>query len=426
MSVNTIKKFKRHRSSSVNGIHVTAGGTKSAMDVGIWSAVGVDSVSGSTDSPVIAYYDSKNRCLMIATAKTRSQHPENSNNNDLGNGTTISAPTGGTTPGEGNAWNRQEVTGSSALRLGQYVSMVVDGGNNLHIAAYGTAGGNKLYYIYGARNGVYIIDLAQTVALVCDAYKAMKEIVDNGGKVLFVGTKQQIAEVVTQEALRSGSFYMTNRWLGGTLTNFKTIQGRIRYLKDLERREEEGEFELLPKVEAAQLRKEKEKLSKNLEGIKEMRKVPNALFVVDPSVEYNAVHEAKKLGIPVFAIIDTNSDPDMVDYPIPANDDAIRSVSLILAVIADAIVESKGGLPVVAYTKDDAPEATMKDVIKQTDKENAEKLARIRAERAARQEAFEKEQAAKAAFREKRAAAKEAAAKEEAVTEEVKAEEEAK
>lgn len=254
-------------------------------------------------------------------------------------------------------------------------------------------------YIYCARNGVYIIDLAQTVALVCDAYKAMKEIVDNGGKVLFVGTKQQIAEVVTQEALRSGSFYMTNRWLGGTLTNFKTIQGRIRYLKDLERREEEGEFELLPKVEAAQLRKEKEKLSSNLEGIKEMRKIPNALFVVDPNAEKNAVAEAKRLGIPVFGIVDTNSDPDMCDYVIPANDDAIRSVSLIMAVIADAIVESKGGAPVVAYTKDEGEEVTMKEVIKQTEKENAEKLAKIRAERAARQEAFEKEQAERAAKR---------------------------
>ena len=254
-------------------------------------------------------------------------------------------------------------------------------------------------YIYCSRNGVYIIDLAKTVALTCDAYKAMKAIVDNGGKVLFVGTKQQIAEVVTQEALRSGSFYITNRWLGGTLTNFKTIQGRIRYLKDLERREEEGEFELLPKVEAAQLRKEKEKLSKNLEGIKEMRKIPNALFVVDPNCEHNAVAEAKKLGIPVFGIVDTNSNPDLCDYVIPANDDAVRSVSLVLAVIADAIVESKGGQPVVAYTVDDGKDITMKDVIKQTEKENAEKLAKIRAERAARQEAYEKEQAERAAAR---------------------------
>ncbi len=244
-------------------------------------------------------------------------------------------------------------------------------------------------YIYGARNGVYIIDLAKTVDLVTTAYKALKEIVDNGGKVLFVGTKKQCQEAVEAEALRSGSFYITNRWLGGTLTNFKTIQGRIRFLKELERREEEGELDLLPKTEAAALRKEKEKLAKNLTGIKEMRKVPNAIFVIDPRIEHNAVAEARKLGIPVFGIIDTNSDPDEVDYVIPANDDAIRSVSLILAVMADAIVESKGGVPVVAYIKDEGESVTMKDVIKATDRENAEKLARIRAERAARQAAYE-------------------------------------
>ena len=254
-------------------------------------------------------------------------------------------------------------------------------------------------YIYGARNGVYIIDLQQTVDLIGVAYKALKEIVDNGGKVLFVGTKKQCQEAVQAEALRSGSFYITNRWLGGTLTNFKTIQSRIRFLKELERREEEGELDLLPKQEAAQLRKEKEKLAKNLDGIKEMRKVPNAIFVIDPRVEHNAVAEARKLNIPVFGIVDTNSNPDVVDYVIPANDDAIRSVSLILAVIADAVVESKGGVPVVAYVKDEGEGITMKDVIKQTEKENAEKLAKIRAERQARQEAWEKEQAEREAKR---------------------------
>lgn len=254
-------------------------------------------------------------------------------------------------------------------------------------------------YIYGARNGVYIIDLAKTVALIDESYKALKAIVDNGGKVLFVGTKKQCQEAVQAEALRSGSFYITNRWLGGTLTNFKTIQGRLRYLNELKRRDEEGELDLLPKKEAAELRKQKEKLSKNLDGIKEMRKVPNAIFVIDPRVEHNAVAEARRLNIPVFGIVDTNSDPDMVDFPIPANDDAIRSVSLILAVMADAIVESKGGVPVVAYSKDEGEEVTMKEVIKQTDRENAEKLARIRAERQARQEAYEKEQAAREAER---------------------------
>jgi len=256
-------------------------------------------------------------------------------------------------------------------------------------------------YIYGARNGVYIIDLQKTCECIDAAYKALKEIVDNNGKVLFVGTKKQCKDAIQAEALRSGSFYITNRWLGGTLTNFKTIQGRIRFLKELERREEEGELDLLPKKEAAELRKEKEKLSKNLEGIKEMRKIPNAVFVIDPRIEHNAVAEARKLGIPVFAIVDTNSDPDVVDYVIPANDDAIRSVALILAVMADAVVESKGGVPVVAYTKDEGDAITMKEVIKQTDRENAEKLAKIRAERQARQEAYDREQAARRAEQEK-------------------------
>lgn len=255
-------------------------------------------------------------------------------------------------------------------------------------------------YIYGARNSVHIIDLAQTVTAIEVAYKALKEIVDNGGKVLFVGTKKQCQEAVEAEALRSGSFYITNRWLGGTLTNFKTIRTRIRFLKELERREEEGELDLLPKTEAAALRKEKEKLTKNLSGIKEMVKVPNAIFVIDPRIEHNAIAEARRLHIPVFGIIDTNCDPDMVDYVIPANDDAIRSVALILAVMADAVVESKGGVPVVAYVKDEGESVTMKDVINQTDKENREKLAKIRAERQARQEAYEREHAARQAARE--------------------------
>ncbi len=231
-------------------------------------------------------------------------------------------------------------------------------------------------YIYGARNGVYIIDLQKTAALIDVAYKALKEIVDKGGKVLFVGTKKQCQDAVREEALRSGSFYITSRWLGGTLTNFKTIQTRIRYLKTLEKMEEEGQFDLLPKKEVAVLRKEKEKLTRNLEGIKEMRKIPNAIFVIDPRIEQNAVSEARKLGIPVFGIIHTNCDPDEVDYAIPANDDAIRSVRLILAVMADAVVESKGGQTIIAYTKDEGDsEVTMTDAIQAADKADAEKKA---------------------------------------------------
>lgn len=259
-------------------------------------------------------------------------------------------------------------------------------------------------YIYGARNGVYIIDLAKTVDLISKAYFAMKEIVANGGKVLFVGTKPQCKEAIEAEALRSGSFYMSNRWLGGTLTNFKTIQGRIRFLKELERKEEDGELNLLPKTEAALLRKEKEKLLFNLNGIKEMRKVPNAIFVIDPMAEHNAVNEARKLNIPIFGIVDTNSDPDLVDFPIPANDDAVKSTSLILALIADAIVEAKGGLPVTAFIKDEGEDVTMKEVIKQTDKENQQKLERIRAERAARQAQYQRELELRAASEDKAAA----------------------
>ena len=264
-------------------------------------------------------------------------------------------------------------------------------------------------YIYQSRNGVYIIDLAKTADCISKAYVALKEIVDNGGKVLFVGTKKQCQEAVKAEALRSGSFFITNRWLGGTLTNFRTIQSRIRYLRELERRDEEGELDLLSKKEAAGLRKEKDKLQKNLEGIKEMRRAPQALFVVDPHAEHIAILEAHKLHIPVFGIVDTNANPEEIDFPIPANDDAIRSVSLILAVMADAIVESKGGLPVVAYTKDEGEEVTMKDAIRLADKENAEKLARIRAERKARQERYEKEQAERAKARAARQAAAQAA-----------------
>ncbi|MCH4202366.1 MAG: 30S ribosomal protein S2, partial [Bacilli bacterium] len=173
-------------------------------------------------------------------------------------------------------------------------------------------------YIYGSRSGVHILDLTQTVTKIEEAYAALKEIVLAGGKVLFVGTRKQYQDAVREEALRSGSFYITARWLGGTLTNFRTIQSRVRYLRDLEKQEEDGTLDLLPKKEAAGLRKEKEKLTKNLEGIKEMRKVPNAIFVIDPKVEHNAVNEARKLNIPVFAIVDTNADPDEVDYVIPA------------------------------------------------------------------------------------------------------------
>ena len=244
-------------------------------------------------------------------------------------------------------------------------------------------------YIYAPRNGIYIIDLQKTVTCVIDAYNALKEITEKGGKALFVGTKKQIKDVIIEEATRSGSFYVTQRWLGGTLTNFKTIQKRI---KDIEKMEEDGVFANLPKKEVLQIRKEHERLEKFFGGIKEMRKLPNAIFVIDPRVEHNAVAEAKKLNIPVFGIVDTNSDPDVVDYVIPANDDAVRSVKLITAVMADAICEAKGAPLEVAYTKDEGEEVSMSDVIKSSDKQaearRQAKLQREREERAATQARF--------------------------------------
>ena len=223
-------------------------------------------------------------------------------------------------------------------------------------------------YIYTARNGIYIIDLQKTANEIENAYQVLNGIVANGGKVLFVGTKKQAQEAVKEEATRCGHFYVDQRWLGGTLTNFKTIRRRIKRLKDLYKMEEDGTFNLLPKKEVAQLKHEREKLEKNLGGIKEMTKVPDALFIVDPRKEHNAILEARKLNIPVFGIVDTNSDPDVCDYVIPANDDAVRSVKLITAVMADAICEAKGAPLEVAYTKDEGEEVSMSDVIKSSDK----------------------------------------------------------
>ena len=226
-------------------------------------------------------------------------------------------------------------------------------------------------FIYTSDRGIYIVDLKKTVTKIEEAYNKLKEIITNKGTVLFVGTKKQIQSVIKEEALRSGSFYINTRWLGGTLTNFRTILGRIRYLKDLEQQEANGTLDLLAKKEANGLRKIKDKLLKNLEGIKEIRGLPKAVFVVDPTIDHNAVAEARKLNIPVFAITDTNCDPDLVDYPIPGNDDAIGSVRLIVQTIADAIVEAKGGVTVVAYTKDDefiAKIAALKEATKPQDR----------------------------------------------------------
>lgn len=198
-------------------------------------------------------------------------------------------------------------------------------------------------YIYTSRNGVHIIDLVQTAQLMEDAYTYMRTAAEQGKKVLFIGTKRQAAGIVAQEAARCGSYYINQRWLGGMLTNWTTIKTRVERLKDLERREETGVLDLLPKKEASMLRREMTKLQKYLGGIKQMRKVPDIVVIVDQRREYNAVQECQKLGIPIVALLDTNCDPDVVDIPVPANDDAIRSIKLIVGKLADAIYEGRHG-----------------------------------------------------------------------------------
>lgn len=198
-------------------------------------------------------------------------------------------------------------------------------------------------YIFTERNGIYIIDLQKTATQIEDAYTTIRDIVADGGEVLFVGTKKQAKDAIEQEAKRSGQYYVANRWLGGMLTNFDTIRKSIDKLKRYEQMEEDGTFDLLPKKEVLQYQKEMDRLEKNLGGIKDMEKLPDVLFVVDPGEESIAVHEARILGIPVVAIVDTNCDPDDVDLAIPGNDDAIRAVKLITSIIADAVVEANQG-----------------------------------------------------------------------------------
>ncbi|MBA4536217.1 30S ribosomal protein S2 [Bacillus aquiflavi] len=198
-------------------------------------------------------------------------------------------------------------------------------------------------YIFTERNGIYIIDLQKTVKKVEEAYNFVKELAGNNGKILFVGTKKQAQDSVKDEAERSGMYYVNQRWLGGTLTNFETIQKRIQRLKDIEKMAEDGTFDVLPKKEVVQLRKEQERLEKFLGGIKEMKELPDALFIIDPRKERIAVAEAHKLHIPIVGIVDTNCDPDEIDYVIPANDDAIRAVKLLTGKMADAILEAKQG-----------------------------------------------------------------------------------
>ena len=198
-------------------------------------------------------------------------------------------------------------------------------------------------YIYTERNGIYIIDLQKSVGMVDDAYNAVADIASQGGTILFVGTKKQAQDAVKTEAERCGMYYVNERWLGGMLTNFKTIQSRIKRLKDIERMSEDGTFDVLPKKEVIALKKELEKLQKNLGGIKDMKKLPSAIFVVDPKKEHICIQEAHALGITLIGICDTNCDPEELDYVIPGNDDAIRAIKLISGKMADAVIEAKQG-----------------------------------------------------------------------------------
>ena len=212
-------------------------------------------------------------------------------------------------------------------------------------------------YIFGERNGIYIIDLDKTVAKIEEAYKELFNIVQNNGTVLFVGTRKQTQDVIKEEATRCNQFYVDQRWLGGTLTNNKTIRKSIARLIAIEKMEQDGTFEVLPKKEVINIKKEQERLVKYFSGIREMTQLPDAMVVVDPKTEHNAVAEAHRLNIPVFGLVDTNCDPDDVDYVIPANDDAIRSVKLIVATMANAVVEANGGTPIVIeFTDEPAPE----------------------------------------------------------------------
>ncbi len=204
-------------------------------------------------------------------------------------------------------------------------------------------------YIYGARNNIHIVDLQLTVEEIEKAYKFVVEVAKAGKSILFVGTKKQAQEAIAQEAERCGQYYINARWLGGTLTNFKTIRSRVDRLNKLDNMEKIGEFDLLPKKEVIELKKEREKLQLNLGGIRDMHALPGALFVVDPHCEEIAVKEAKKLGIPVVAITDTNCNPDNIDYVIPGNDDAIRAVKLIASIIADAVIEANQGADAVNH-----------------------------------------------------------------------------
>ena len=235
-------------------------------------------------------------------------------------------------------------------------------------------------YIYSTRDDIYIMDLQKTVEKLEEAYTVLNKIASDGGKVLFVGTKKQAQEVCKEEAERTGMYYMTERWLGGTLTNFRTIRKRIYRLEEIEKMEKDGTFEKLPKKEVIGLKKEYEKLNKNLCGIRAMEKLPQAVVIVYTTKEYNAIREARKLNIPVFGLIDTNCDPDMLDYVIPGNDDAVKSIKVILGVLNNAIAEANGNEIVDYISEDKQPKMEKKNDKKKEFKKEEKKVKEVKKE----------------------------------------------
>ena len=231
-------------------------------------------------------------------------------------------------------------------------------------------------YIFSARDDIHIIDLTKTVEKIEEAYAEILKACENGGKVLFVGTKKQANEACVEEATRCQSYYVTERWLGGILTNFKTIRERVKRMVEIEKMEESGKFELLPKKEVAHIQKEYAKLSKLLTGIRDMETLPKAVIIIDPRVEANAIREAKRLNIPVIGLIDTNCDPETVDFPIPANDDAVRSVKVVLGVLANAVCEANG-LELVDYVSEEEFVKTKKEKKEDSEIEVVEKTIEV-------------------------------------------------
>ena len=230
-------------------------------------------------------------------------------------------------------------------------------------------------YIFESRDDIYIIDLQKTVKKLEEAYDALTEIVKDGGKVIFVGTKKQAQEACRECAERTNMYYVTERWLGGTLTNFRTIRSRVKRLSELEKMAEDGTYDLLPKKEVALLNKEYDKLNKYLIGIREMNELPKAMIIVDPSKEYNAIREARKLNIPVFGIVDTNCDPDMVDYVIPGNDDAVRAVKVVLNALTNAIATVNGNEIVDVVSEDDKTKEEVTENVKEEKVEVKEEVS---------------------------------------------------